>query len=520
MALTRITEGVIKPNENYVVNNINSIGVTTSTNFKTGTSNLHNVGIEIAGINVLGADTPIGTGATIYDAGGAVFTGVVTATSFSGSGNISADGNVSGVDGTFTGNVSIGGTLTYEDVTNIDSVGLITARDGIFIPDNKKLELGNAAGSGDLTIKHFAGGHSYITDTSNNIVIQTGVLRVVNAADNQNLATFSQGGASDLYFAGVKKITTASSGVNIVGTTTTGQLAVTGVSTFSSNLDINASVDISGDLDVAADIRHIGNTGTRLRFETDTITARTAGSERFRIGATGISTFSGNVDIAPGTGQAHYQITQTNGNTVKMGIVSGSDFEISSSANNNIIFKRNGATRLTVTSDGATVAPNLTANSVLSSYGGIQTKLGFISGGAEGFTGTISNHSLFIKTADTNRIKIANNAAATSIGGLMQFNALLTTQGDVSGGLLMLKAAENTNRLFVSGSDSNGCEVNLYDDAGGQKGILGVSGSEFFIKAPNNSAPLKLYTHNGSSVGERLQIDHEGLKLKNLDNGG
>ena len=38
MALTRITEGVIKPNENYVVNNINSSGVTTSTNFKTGTS--------------------------------------------------------------------------------------------------------------------------------------------------------------------------------------------------------------------------------------------------------------------------------------------------------------------------------------------------------------------------------------------------------------------------------------------------------------------------------------------------
>ena len=125
MALTRITEGVIKPNENYVVNNINSSGVTTSTNFKTGTSNLHNVGIEIAGINVLGADTPIGTGATIYDAGGAVFTGVVTATSFSGSGNIGGvdgnfSGNVTGVDATFSGNVSVGGTLTYEDVTNID----------------------------------------------------------------------------------------------------------------------------------------------------------------------------------------------------------------------------------------------------------------------------------------------------------------------------------------------------------------------------------------------------------------
>tara|TARA_B100000073_G_scaffold152506_1_gene125841 strand:- start:4818 stop:5120 length:303 start_codon:yes stop_codon:yes gene_type:complete len=38
--------------------------------------------------------------------------------------------NVTGVS-TFSGNVTIGGTLTYEDVTNIDSVGLITARSGI-----------------------------------------------------------------------------------------------------------------------------------------------------------------------------------------------------------------------------------------------------------------------------------------------------------------------------------------------------------------------------------------------------
>ena len=30
-------------------------------------------------------------------------------------------------------NVSIGGTLTYEDVTNVDSVGLITARNGIVV---------------------------------------------------------------------------------------------------------------------------------------------------------------------------------------------------------------------------------------------------------------------------------------------------------------------------------------------------------------------------------------------------
>ena len=90
-----------------------------------------------------------GTGAPSFPNGVSV-TGVLTATSFSGSlagsastatvatnayglvgsPNISV-GTVSGTTGSFSGNVSVGGTLTYDDVTNIDSVGLITARSGI-----------------------------------------------------------------------------------------------------------------------------------------------------------------------------------------------------------------------------------------------------------------------------------------------------------------------------------------------------------------------------------------------------
>ena len=66
---------------------INAVGIVTGSNFKTGSTNVHNVGIEAAGINVLGADTPIGTGATIYNSGAAVFTGVVTATQFKGDGS-------------------------------------------------------------------------------------------------------------------------------------------------------------------------------------------------------------------------------------------------------------------------------------------------------------------------------------------------------------------------------------------------------------------------------------------------
>jgi len=92
-----------------------------------------------------------GDGAPTF-AYGSVVTGIQTATSFKGAGTeltgtannltVATSQGLSGtpsisvnavtaVSGSFSGNVSIGGTLTYEDVTNIDSVGLITARNGI-----------------------------------------------------------------------------------------------------------------------------------------------------------------------------------------------------------------------------------------------------------------------------------------------------------------------------------------------------------------------------------------------------
>ena len=85
-----------------------------------------------------------GTGAPSFPNGVSV-TGVLTATSFSGSvagtaSSATVATNSYGLVGspnitvgtiTASGNVSVGGTLTYDDVTNIDSVGLITARSGI-----------------------------------------------------------------------------------------------------------------------------------------------------------------------------------------------------------------------------------------------------------------------------------------------------------------------------------------------------------------------------------------------------
>jgi len=159
--------------------------------------------------------------------------GIVTATKFDGPfDNI----NVSGA-ATFTGNVTIGGTLTYEDVTNIDSVGIITARDGIFIPDSKKIEFGNAAGNADLEIAH---------DTNNSVIRDKGTGSLVLSASGINFlrygtadyyARFFGGGKVDLRHNGDVKFETDPKGI-VVGTgvtiETNGQATFTGIVTATS----------------------------------------------------------------------------------------------------------------------------------------------------------------------------------------------------------------------------------------------------------------------------------------------
>ena len=58
---------------------------------------------------------------------------------------------------TFSGNVSVGGVLTYEDVTNIDSVGIVTARTGI------KVLAGGINAVGVVTATSFSGDGSALT---------------------------------------------------------------------------------------------------------------------------------------------------------------------------------------------------------------------------------------------------------------------------------------------------------------------------------------------------------------------
>ena len=123
-------------------NGIQVTGVVTSTSLASSVPHL-NVGsnIQLGNAGVVTATTFVGN-----------LTGNPTGTlQTAAQPNITSVGTLSSLN--VSGNVSIAGTLTYEDVTNIDSVGIVTARTGVVTPNvdvddfisvGSNIHLGNA----------------------------------------------------------------------------------------------------------------------------------------------------------------------------------------------------------------------------------------------------------------------------------------------------------------------------------------------------------------------------------------
>ena len=173
--------------------------------------------------------------------------GIITATRFDGP---FTNLNVTGVT-TFGGSVSIAGTLTYEDVTNIDSVGLIIARDGIFLPDSKKAMFGNTAADPDLEIYH-GGTASYISHTgTGNLYIHSNTVAL--RKQNQQAYFIGVNGTSSLYDQGNKKLNTTDTGVEVTGIlTATNGLDAIGIQ--------SGGVNISTGILTAINFIGLGNT--------------------------------------------------------------------------------------------------------------------------------------------------------------------------------------------------------------------------------------------------------------------
>ena len=102
---------------------------------------------NVLDLNASEGTLKVGAGATIENTGEVQFAGIVTAATVQigaattlhstgldlGSGNITSHNITSTGNLSVDGNIDVGGVLTYEDVTSVDSVGVITARDGIHV---------------------------------------------------------------------------------------------------------------------------------------------------------------------------------------------------------------------------------------------------------------------------------------------------------------------------------------------------------------------------------------------------
>jgi hypothetical protein len=253
--------------------------------------------------------------------------GVITATEFSGT------------TGTFSGNVSVGGTLTYEDVTNIDSVGIITAQTGLRV-------------------------------TAGGLVVTAGVTTITD----------------DLK---VNSTLTATEGINV----TAGVTTIAGTSTFAKATTVNATLTASeginvsagvgtfaGNVSIADKIIHTGDTNTALRFPAaDTFTVETGGSERLRVdssGNIGIGTASASerLEVYPDANRAlifrdkgsttyGMEIFNNSGNTggeIHITAASAGAVVINRSGSETARFNGSGQLLIGTTTEGDTAADNLT----------------------------------------------------------------------------------------------------------------------------------------------------------------
>ena len=159
--------------------------------------------------------------------------GVVSATSFSGDGSgLTGVANTENVIGTaitmttgnITGNLTVGGVLTYDDVTNVDSIGIVTARQGIDIKggigatfaDNVKAFFGT---DGDLQIFH-DGSNSIIQDIgTGSLFFKTDEVQI-EGVSGENMIIARAGAATTLFHNNNKKLETTGAGVTITGVCT------------------------------------------------------------------------------------------------------------------------------------------------------------------------------------------------------------------------------------------------------------------------------------------------------------
>lgn len=157
-----------------------------------------------AGVSTYSINAGISTYASVSGiATYALVSGISTVSQgLTGNPNIGVN-NIIATSATFSGNVSIAGTLTYEDVTNVDSIGLITARSGINIGYPGIGATINSNGSalfaGIITATSFSGNATSATyATISGVSTYSNVSGIATYATSAGVSTSVSGGTADV----------------------------------------------------------------------------------------------------------------------------------------------------------------------------------------------------------------------------------------------------------------------------------------------------------------------------------
>jgi len=370
---------------------------------------------------------------------------------------------VSGIT-TFTGNVSIGGTLTYEDVTNIDSVGVVTARQGIFIDDS---------------ITHIGDTNTKIRFPSNDTI------------------TFETSGSERLRIDNNGKVliatdTTSEAGANgdelIIGKTTDDANHGLTIVTPSNRYGTVAFSDGSG-----------GTNRGLLEYNhsTDFFRIYVAASERLRIdssgrviiGTTAASTLTSSDDLtistSGSTGITLFSATGNAGNIAFGDGTSGDDRNRGllqyHHSDNTMRFFTDAVRRMTITSGGTGIGTDAPAN-VLDVQGSTHAKIHVGTTGTGHATGIQINHA-------------KGNAA------LQEWQ--LQTDGSADGNLKIRNATSSTDVMFF---DADNINVGLNETSPDNKlHITTTDGTDYSTSTTNTTngtnALLKLVNLSGSDGG-------------------
>ena len=140
------------------------------------------------------------TGNVVLGASDHITTGDITPRNINASGIVTASSFVGNLTGNVSGNLTVGGVLTYEDVTNVDSIGIITARSDIHVGAGVSV-VGVSTFSEDIIVNGLTVGKG-ASSGNNNTALGAGAfdrtgIGAQNTAIGNNALTNNQNGSGN-----------------------------------------------------------------------------------------------------------------------------------------------------------------------------------------------------------------------------------------------------------------------------------------------------------------------------------